>query len=62
MYFRNTVQITKSVTFSTTPLRSGLVPLAPVGPHELSSFISGLSWAHETNTEVLCDGGKVACV
>ena len=37
---------------STTPLRSGLVPLAPVGPHELSSFISGLSWAHETNAEV----------
>ena len=30
----------------------GLVPLAPVGPHELSSFISGLSWAHETNVEV----------
>merc|ERR1712120_60280 len=39
-------------SFSTTPLRSGLVPLAPVGPHELSSFISGLSWAHETNVEV----------
>ena len=40
------------IYISTTPLRSGLVPLAPVGPHELSSFISGLSWAHETNVEV----------
>ena len=40
-------------SLSTTPLHSGFAPLAPVGPPNLSSSISGLSQAHETQAEVL---------